>query len=234
MLMQANLILIVNDINSLYALLAQGYRILLCTEDELPSTITVHPNVIKTSILLPPYEAVSFEVDRQLDTAVNKYFMYLSTYSAASSVCNIAYISALRGTPLALYLGSESNDLQLVQQLPRYLQYFKGMWFNQYGPGSIDLSVAPAILQEEYLNGNFNGMQILSFYPQNMDLPDMILVKLLNELKPPVDKNDLAAANQYFKQLVVAMNGQCTNQYGQQYYCPFVGGSYAADGGGKE
>lgn len=234
MLMQANLVLVVNDVNALYTLLPQGYKVLLCTEDELPSTIQIHPNVIKGSVLLPPYEVVSFEVDRQLDTAVNKYFTYLSTYSAASSICNIAYIAALKGTPLALYLGSESNDLQTVQQLPRYLQYVKGMWFNQYGPGSIELDAAPAILQEEYLNGNFSGMQILSFYPQNMDLPEMVLVKLLNELMPPVDRNDLVAANQYFKQLILTMNGRYANQYGQPYYCPFIGGSSAAGGGGKE
>lgn len=234
MLMQANLVLVVNDVAALYTLLPQGYKVLLCTEDELPSTIMVHPNVIKSSILLPPYEAVSFEVDRQLDTAVNMYTNYLSTYKAASSVCNIAYIAALRGSPLALYLGSESNDLQLIQQLPRYLQYFKGMWFNQYGMGGIELDVAPAILQEEYLNGNFSGMQILSFYPQNMDLPEMMLVKLINELRPPVNNNDLMAANQYFRQLIITMNGQYANQYGQRYYCPFVGGSQTADGGGKE
>lgn len=234
MLIPANLTLVVNDVNSLYALLAQGYKVLLCTEDELPSTIMIHPNVIKASVLLPPYDVVSLEVDRQFDTAFNKYTMYLSTYNAASSICNIVYISALKGTPMALYLGSESNDLQTIKQLPRYLEYYKGLIFNQYNMGAIETNAAPMILQEEYMNGNFNGMQILSFFPFNMDIPEMILVKLIAELRPPIDPNNLQEANQYFKQLILSMNGQYANQYGQRLYCPLVGGNFAANGGGQE
>lgn len=63
--------LILGDINQLHYLLAQGSKVLLCTEDQVPQELLVHPNVIKVNVLLPPYEVVSLEVDHQWDSAMN-------------------------------------------------------------------------------------------------------------------------------------------------------------------
>lgn len=221
----ANLSLVINDPNSVNYLLAQGYKVLLCTEDNLPSDILIHPNVIKVSVLLPPYEVVSLESDRQWDSAVQQLYYYLSTFSTAVSLCDIIYITALKGTPVCLYMGSEYNDLMCVQAIPQFFSSYMGMLFVPYGAmGMLETSVAQRVLTQEYLSGNFNGLQILSFYPKDMDIPEPILNKLTLELHPPIKIGDIAGANEYFKSLVALMDGKAMNDYGQKYWIPFTGG----------
>lgn len=220
-----NLTLIANDLMSMNYLLAQGYKVLLCTEDPIPAEIQVHPNVIKVNVLLPPYEVVSLESDRQWDSAVTQLYHYLSTYQTAVSLCDIIYITALRGTPIVLYMGSEYNDLMTVQAIPQFFANYMGLLFVPYGAtGLIELDVAPRVLTTEYLSGNFTGMQILSFYPKDMDLPQQMIDKLIMELHPPIQIGDYAGANQYFKSMIQVMDGQAVTQYGQKYWMPFTGG----------
>ena len=210
----ANLALVVNDLNSVQYLLAQGYKVLLCTEDAIPAEIVVHPNVIKVSVLLPPYEVVSLEL-----------YHYLSTYNTAISLCDIIYITALKGTPVCLYMGSEYNDLMCVQAIPQFFASYMGMLFVPYGAmGMLETNVAPRVLTQEYLMSNFTGLQILSFYPKDMDLPQPMIEKLIMELHPPIQIGDIAGANEYFKSTIKLMNGQAMNEYGQKYWMPFVGG----------
>ena len=221
----ANLALVVNDLNSVQYLLAQGYKVLLCTEDALPAEILVHPNVIKVSVLLPPYEVVSLESDRQFDSAIQQLYHYLSTYSTAVSLCDIIYITVLKGTPVCLYMGSEYNDLMSVQAIPQFFTSYMGMMFVPYGAmGMMETGVAPRVLTQEYLMGNFTGLQILSFYPKDMDLPQPMLEKLIMELHPPIAIGDYQGANEYFKSTIKLMDGKAMNEYGQKYWMPFTGG----------
>ena len=217
--------LILGDINQLHYLLAQGSKVLLCTEDQVPQELLVHPNVIKVNVLLPPYEVVSLEVDHQWDSAMNQLYHYLTTFSIAVSICDIIYITAMKGTPLALYIGSEYNDLMCVQAIPQFLANYMGLYFVPYGAmGSMELGVAPRVLTQEYLMGNFTGLQILSFYPPDVDLTEPMLNKLYMELHPPVPMGDMKAINEYFKSVIRTMGGQAVNNFGQKYYMPFTGG----------
>ena len=234
MVVQANLTMLSGDINALHGHLYNGYRVLLCTEDPMPPDILVHPNVMKVSVLLPPFEAISLESNNQFDAAMAQYFNYLMTSPEAVALMDIIYISALKGTPLVLFMGSEANDLITVQQLPRYFNDYMGMQFNPYGPGYLNTDVAPRVLTQEYLTGNFTGMQILSFYPVDMDLTEEMIAKLTLELCPPILPGNYDVSNNYFKDIIRGLQGKSANQYGQQYYCPFKGGSFAANGGNQK
>ena len=227
MILQRNLLIVSNDIMALHELLAQGYRVLLCTEDQLPADIMMHPNVMKMTVLLPPYEVVSLEIDRQYDSAMNRYVNYLSAYPSAASMCNIIYLAALGGTPLGIYFGREQNDLQFPNWLLTYFQNFIGLQFSTaLGCGAINTDMAPTILLNMYLNCELQAMQVLAYYPPNTDLPPQMVDKLMAELLPPVPSGDIQAGNAYFKDLILQMNGQATNQYGQALRCPFTAGNY--------
>ena len=220
-----NLVLVYNDPNAVYGLLAQGYKLLLCTEDSLPQEFLVHPNTLKLSILLPPYEAVSLESDQRFDEAIQMYWMYIMSDPTAMTMVDIIYVSALLGNPMALYLGTEVNDLKLIQSLPQFFAN-QGLNFNVYaGYGSIETNIAPIVISRLYLGGEILPMQALAYYPKGLNFTPDILQKLIVDLRPPVDINDYEAANAYFKSMVSAIDGNTVNKYGQKLYSPIVGGS---------
>lgn len=226
-----NLGMIVNDYNTLHMALSQGYKVLLCTEDPLPQDIMIHPNIVKVNVLLPPYEAVSHEVDGDFSGACNQYMQYLSASPEVLSIGSIIYVSALLNHPMMLYFGSEYSDLYTLQSLPTCLSNLFGLCFSPSTVGSIDLNFAPNVLRYACMTGLFTPMQILSYYPKNMAIPYDLEVMIANGVNAPVDVNDQMALDQFIRESMYVLNGQSANQYGQKYYNPFARGSYAADGG---
>lgn len=226
-----NLVMVVNDINVLRDLLAQEYKVLLCTEDQFPPDITMHPNIIKCSILLPPFEAVSIELDNQLDSAYNNYMNYLNAYWPAMSMSLLIYISILKGQPMVLYFGSEFPDIKILQYLPQFFQSYIGITFAPNGQGAIDIDKAPYAIDALYMQCEIQALQALSFMPIGMDFLPTTVDKMIVEMHPPIMSGDIESGNKYFKELVKEMNGQTANAYGQRYYSPFSGGHF---GGGPK
>lgn len=232
MIQPCNLLMCINDVNGLRALLAQEYKVLLCTEDNLPPDIMMHPNVIKCSILLPPFEAVSMELDGQLDSAYNNYVNYLTAYWPAMSMMLIIYLSAVKGQALALYMGSEYGDIKILQAIPQVFANHIGMVFSTaYGYGTIDLDKASYAIDALYMACEIQPLQVLSMMPKGYDFQPNTIDKLIAETHPPIATGSIEEGNAYFKSLVETMDGQTANQYGQKYYTPFSGGHY---GGGQK
>ena len=227
MVQPCNLLMCINDVNGLRALLAQEYKILLCTEDNLPQDIMMHPNTIKCSILLPPFEAVSMEIDGQLDSAYNNYVNYLTAYWPALSMMLLIYLAAIKGQPMVLYMGSEFGDIKILQAIPQVFANHIGMNFSQaYGYGTIDLSRASYAIDALYMACEIQPLQVLSMMPIGYDFQPSTVDKLIVEMHPPIATGSIEEGNEYFKSLVETMNGKTTNAYGQKYYSPFSGGFY--------
>lgn len=216
--------LVVNDVNRLHNMLYMGYTCILCTEDELPADIMYHPLVSKASVMLPPYACVSLESDRQFDSANSQYWHYLSTYRDVACMCNMIYIAALICKKIVLYLGSEFNDLTLIQNLPTFFANILGIGFGTYSPGWINTDTAPRIIATEYLERNFDAIHSLSFYPKNTDFPAPMLDKLIEDMRPPIQPGDYQSANAYFRSIVNTMDGSKSDKYGNTLYCPFTSG----------
>lgn len=214
--------MVVNEPGSLPMILAQGYKVLLCTEDSIDPNILMHPNIVKSSILLPPYEALTRECDCMTQDAIMTYQQYLIQHPNVRSFMQIVYLSVYMNNPICLYLGTEAMDLQLVQQLPNLLAECYGL---NFGGQTIELSILPAIFEQMYIGGDLTGIQLLSYWPQNTDFTPAILTRLVGEIPPPVPIANINAVNAYFKDVAAAMNGTVKSAYGQTLYMPFQGGT---------
>lgn len=210
------------DPNQTYPLLAQGYRVLLCTEDPLLPEIQANPNAVKLSVLLPPYEIVSMEINGDFNGMATAYMQYLANNPTAASIIYITVLSAYLGTPMVLCFGSEVRDLHFGNALLQYLQMNFGLVFSTYGTGSINTDIIPVVIANLYLLGEIDGMQALSYYPVNANIDPRMLQKLVMEMNPPIQHpGDIYESNLYFKQMIMDMHGQSTNSSGKEFYCPF-------------
>lgn len=231
-MIQRNMPLLVNDPQSLQMILAQGYRVLLCTEDDLSDVLgpVLHPNLIKVSVLLPPYAVISAESNGDMATAFSNYVAYLSQSPTVVEMLQTIYLSAYIGTPICLYLGSEYNGLNSVKQLPQILSANFGLFFGS--PGGIYEGLLTTTLRSMYLNHRISGNHVICYWPEDQAFDPYVLEQLYNEFHPPVVMTDMQSMNAYFKEMVNAMSGKMTNQFGQALYSPFMGG--APNAGGKQ
>ena len=220
----ANIILF-NDPNQAYPLLAQGYKVLLCTEDLVSMEVDTHPNTLRMSVLLPPYEVVSMEINGDINGMSTAYINYLMQNKTTLTILRIIYLSVYQGNPVALCFGSEINDLHFGEILINCFSQYIGLTFIWNNTGFIDDNFIIPSIRDLYLGGEINTMQALSYYPQNVSIDPNMIMKLIQDLNPPVQINDMNLANQYFMQIINEMKGQDANTNGQQYYCPFELGS---------
>ena len=224
MVEQRNLVL-AYDPNQMYPLLAQGYRVLLCTEDPIPPEVDSHPDSLRMSILLPPYEVVSYEINGDVNTMAAAYQQYLATNPSVITIIDIIYLSAYLGNPTAICFGSEVRDLHFGQVLLQYLSMTMGLNFQPNGYGSIETNICASVVSRMYLMNEINGTQALSYYPPNMDIEFNMLKKLIAEFNPPLVGADMVMdGNTYFRNMVLQLKGQATNTNGQQFYSPFTAG----------
>lgn len=213
--------LVMTDSSQAFMLLSQGYRVLLCTEDPIPQEILSHPNVIKMSVVLPPYEVLSKELNGDIGGMEYDYTTYLMNDVNASTLLDMVVLSANAGNPIALCFGSEVKDLHFGDVLIRHFQNNLGLFFAPNGYGVIDEIKVGYAVERLFMRGELTAMQALSFYPQNVDFSPSMLNYLAILLRPPVQPSEL---NWYFKNMAQDMNGQHTNQYGQALFCPFEAG----------
>ena len=218
MIEQRNLILL-NDPSVAYGLLSTGYRVLICTEDPLPIEVETHPNTVKLSVLLPPYEVVSMEINGDYNGMAAAYQQYLQTNPTVASIVLISVLSAYLGTPMAICFGSEVRDLKFGEVLLGYLNAQFGLIFSPYGTGYINTDCIPYVVSALYCMGEINGMQALSYYPSGINIEGNMLNRLIFEMHPPVKQEE---ANNYFMGMVQQIKGQYANQYGKEYYTPFT------------
>ena len=210
---------LLNDPSMAYPLLSTGYKVLICTEDPLLAEVDTHPNTVKLSVLLPPYEIVSMEINGDYNGMAMTYQQYLQANPTVASIILISVLSAYLGTPMALCFGSEVRDLKFGEVLLGYLNNQFGMVFSPYGNGCLNTDCIPYVISALYCMGEINGMQALSFYPMGVNIEMNMLNRLILEMHPPVKNED---ANSYFMGMVQQIKGQWTNQNGKEYYSPFT------------
>ena len=218
-MIEQRMLTLLTDPSLAYPLLATGNRVLICTEDPLPVEVETHPNTVKLSVLLPPYEVVSMEINGDYNGMSAAYKQYLQTNPTVASIILITALSAYLGTPMALCFGSEVRDLKFGNVLLGYLNSQFGLVFSPYGNGCINTDCIPYVISALYCMGEINGMQALSYYPSGVNIEGNMLNRLIQEMQPPVKMEE---ANNYFMGIVNQIKGQWTNQYGKEYYSPFT------------
>lgn len=192
----------------------QGGRVILITEDEDPRLQYI-PNKLSASILLPPYDAISAELDGNLDLAQYKYYEYLSSSEPAEFI-SILLTAAIQNIKIGLYFGNELKELKFPMMLMNYFYFYKGLsiGYKDLQPGFVDNYVPPML--GDLLGRDLIGPeQFLMFMPNDMDIPDFILPALVQIFRPPfVEDGDY---NKYFKTLISEIKSA-----GKYLYCPLV------------
>lgn len=195
-----------------YAL--HGGRILMITEDEDPRLQYI-PNKITATILLPPYDVLSDELDGKLEMARAKYFEYLSNREPAEFIA-VLLAAAVQNVQIGIYFGDQLKDLKFPWMFMEYMSGLKGMTigYRNIYPG-IDEHAMPLILLELYNRGYITAEQYLMLMPVDIDIPAFMIFELTRIFRPAfVDNNDY---NAYFKDLIKRMK-----QAGKYLYSPIV------------
>lgn len=196
-----------------YAL--QGGKVLMITEDEDPRLQYI-PSKITASILLPPYGALSDELDGMLDRSRAKYYQYLSSQEPSEFIA-VLMAATVQGINIGLYFGDQLSDLKFPWVFLDYLAAYKGLTVGyRNGMPALDERILPMTLLELYSKGLVSAEQYLMYMPVGYDIHPFMLNELIRIFRPAfVDNGDY---NAYFKGLIKRMK-----EAGKYLYNPIVG-----------
>lgn len=194
----------------------QGGRVVFITEDADPRLEYI-PNKLSAKILLPPYEVVDAELDGRLEEAEVRYYNYLSTLEPADYI-SVMLAAMVTGVPLGLYFGSEIKDLRYPSMFINFLYNQKGVivGYRDVQPQILD-NYLPMVLSEIYGRGLLTVDKFMTYMPENVDIPNIIIPMLASELLPPKSFIKNGDFNGYFKNLIKEMKK--ANKY---LYSPII------------
>lgn len=186
----------------------------MITEDEDPRLQYI-PNKLTATVLLPPYEALSDELDGRLEMSQLKYFQYLSSEEPAEFIA-ILLAAAVQNIQIGIYFGDQLKDLKFPWLFLNYLTTAKGLTvgYRNVAPG-LDERIMPLMLLELYNRQLIGPEQYLMYMPVGYDIPAFMIFELKRIFRPAfVEKNDY---NAYFKGLIKRMK-----EAGRYLYSPIV------------
>jgi hypothetical protein len=156
---------------------------------------------IHGSILLPPYEAVSAEMDNNLEAFYGYYYAHLNNYEASRMVS--AIIAALyQGINICLYVPNETKELRFNVALVEYFANSFGILVGvdqpvMYCDYNTSANAALNVLTLLYSHDHLSVEDLFSLYPQGLPIMESILPKLIQEFD--VQRfNSLPEYAQYF------------------------------------
>ena len=194
----------------------QGGRIIFITEDDDPRLQYI-PNKVKASILLPPYDILSDELDGNLELAQDKYYNYLSRTPEPVEFITVILAAALQNKKIGLYFGPELKDLQFPKMFLNYLYFAKGLSVGYRNTQPfIRKEFMPVILSDLYVREYITPEQYLLDMPANCDIPPFILPNLVHRFRPLFVEN--MDYNKYFKDMIRKMK-----EAGKYLYSPVIG-----------
>lgn len=194
-----------------------GWVVLMC--DTPNPIIASHPSSLGASILLPPYEAMTYELDNAFEAADQIYISHLT-----SDVCE-KYISAIlcaiiANIPIAIYFGPEEIEMRFVKTFMNFL-------YNSYGivvgiEGKVNPCInecfLPHILAILYLNDIIDYQSFMTNHPL-LQIDPQVIPKMAVEVNPLVMDTSPKGYYDYFMN-VLAITKQNNNQL---LIDPFVG-----------
>lgn len=148
------------------------------------------PNVIVGTCLLPPMEALIAEVDGDEDLYDAYYLNHLNEPSIQEFIG--AIISALyKGISLLIYAPMMKENI-FVSKLRSHLWVLYGIGIGIAGgePCQFDPRCIPIWLNMMYFANVISFNEFLLYYPENGHMDDMIINKLIVDIKPVADSYD--------------------------------------------
>ena len=139
-------------------------------------------NIYYAGILIPPTEMLMEWADGNQLILQNEYPKYLMEKDCDDMI--VALIAAMTQKNIILYIPKDEFDV-FGQMLLNHIYFIYGIVCNtpttQF---SVDATKLPFIMAKFYMMGVMEPDVFLSSYPGNYELPDWVINKLAEELRP--------------------------------------------------
>lgn len=131
---------------------------------------------IAASVLLPPYESVSAEIDGNIDAANYIYEQYLDTSEPCFGMFATILVALYNGVNIVLYIDG-GHDLSYINVLLKYFDVRYGLRIGtQFQPFSYVEAFNPqtAVILYSYLDGFIDEYKLM------MNIPDLSIIKIMS------------------------------------------------------
>ncbi len=217
MLKYINFPLLMTEEEAKHFMFSGGTVVMVC--EDTPSDLANSPNMIKASLLLPPYEAVSAELDGNENDAYNLYRNHLINNEEASLYLLIIYLSLYRGRPVGIYFGPQIFEMRYPQYFMMHMQDSFGLTMgDSTNLGSMD-DKFDAFISDLCLKTNLiSTLEYVMMMPTGVDIYPDALIRLAMDYRPPIDLairqtclgQYLEELNEYFKTLIQSQKSSPT------------------------
>ena len=164
------------------------------------------------SVLLPPYEAIEFELDNRMNEFVNIYCSYLAS-NVPDRFITLMLAVMLKGFNIILYIDpDEYRNLHFKDVLARFVFMTYGIQIgNEYAnpiiPFMYNQAYDPVILSKLYDYDYIDGPQFIKEFPVGVPIQANALYKLVINYRPYVEDTSMDSYNKYFMQYVANQKG---------------------------
>lgn len=184
-----------SDINLVQQALMRGFKAIYLG-DPISIDPTYKEHFVTATSLIPDYQAMSLQVDGNIDGFIQMYIASLNS-KAALEMFSVIFACLYKGTSIIFYLPQESAGLNFIQYLLQFIQNNYGITTQttstQY---AFDSRFSGRIAELLYIN---NLITCQEFLINSESLDDISLRKLVNELHPMVeDPTDINCIIKWF------------------------------------
>ena len=180
-----------------------GGKVVYIVEEADPMFAT-HPAIITAGALLPPIEAIQYELDGRMFESNVLYAQYLQQEEADPYI-SIILAAAIKQIPVAIMFGKDEMNMQFPKMLIDFLYKSYGLVLGIAG-ATPDTAINPYILEEfvPFDLAKLYSMDIIdypTFMVMHPDMPihQMAISKLAYENNPVVNEKDFAHYMEYFE-----------------------------------
>lgn len=188
--------MITTDINVVKNLLG-SHRVVIIGENNIPAAELTSINGIVGSILLPTYPAMMAYLDNNIQEFYRLYNDHLHSQECSSFIA-VLLKAMIQNMNLLLYMTPDEYEI--------YFDIFSNHMRNMYGISignaynnfMYDINYSYNILSLLYLEDLITVEELFRTYPTNMYFSEPVVMKLITELRPPVNFNNILDYSEYF------------------------------------
>lgn len=154
-------------------------------------------NAVKGSVLMPPYQCVSALMDNRIEEYNRLYFQHLSEPCCVELIAVIIR-SLYNGNNIMIYMNPDEYNMyfaQLSQYLLNTFGIMIGTESNNFGyNNNYDYALCTLLYQFNL----FSPQEVLTLYPQGVQLTEPIIMKLITDINPFIEGADFSSYSLYF------------------------------------
>lgn len=154
-------------------------------------------NGIVGSIFLPPYQAMMALSDNDLNTFNGIYSQHLMS-NECSSILSVLIKGMINGINLLIYMTPDEYNMYFIGFKSFVRQNYGITIGSMYEPFGYDNQYDYVIYSLLYLNELITIQEFFTVYPQGINFTDPVVMKLINEMRPPVQDTSFESYRAYF------------------------------------